>query len=125
MLDLRIDDRTPELFQKLEAAVSRFIQSAADNAAEVAKTSMREPKSGRTYGNHRASAPGESPASHSGRYLSGIEVIMQSSLEVKVGASAEYGMLLEYGMDRPLWQNTLTEILPTLEQRLASEISAI
>lgn len=125
MLILRVDDHTPELFQKLEAAVSRSIKGAADDAAEVAKTSMRAPKSGRIYGRHRASAPGESPASRTGRYLSGIEVVEQSSLEAKVGASAEYGPLLEYGLDRPLWQQTLTEILPNLEDRLASEISTI
>lgn len=125
MLDVRIENHLPELFQKLEAAVSRFVQGTAADIGEKARSAMGGPRSGRLYGSHRASAPGEAPASRTGKYLSGIQVIADSSLEARVGASAPYAPILEYGLNRPLWGRTLTEVLPTLEARLADEIAGV
>lgn len=125
MIETRIENHIPELFQKLEAAVSRFVQTTAGEIAGAAATSMTAPKSGRMYGSHRASAPGESPASRSGRYLAGIEVIKTGTLEAKVGARAPYAPILENELNRPLWNKTLAEILPTLDGRLADAIRGI
>lgn len=125
MLDVKIDNKIPELFQKLEAAVSRFVQTSAAGIGEAAKTAMGGPRSGRLYGSHQASAPGEPPASRSGKYLSSIEVLEGSSLEAKVGASVSYAPILEYGLNRPLWSKVLTEVLPTLEAKLADEIAGL
>jgi hypothetical protein len=125
MIEFTVEDHTPELFQKLEAAVSRFITSSAEAIAASARDKMKGSRSGRFYGTHRASAPGESPASFSGRYIGSIAVINKSSLETKVGASVPYAPILENGMDRPLWGKTLTEILPVLETRLGAEIAGI
>ena len=125
MIDVKIDNKIPELFQKLEAAVSRFVQTTAEEMAGAARAALTGPKSGRMYGRHRASAPGESPASRSGRYLAGIQVIQAGSLEAKVGASVPYAPILENEMNRPLWNRTLAEILPTLDGRLADAISEI
>lgn len=117
MIDTRIENHTPELFQKLEAAVSRFITTSAGDIGERARSLMK--------GAPRPSVPGGPPAVRSGRYLSGIEVISRGSLEAKVGASAAYAPILENGLDRPLWGKTLTEILPVLETRLAAEIARL
>ena len=125
MIEARIENHTPELFQKLEAAVSRFIKTSAGEMAERARALMKEPKSGRTYAGHRASAPGEAPASLSGRYLAGIQVIAENTLEAKVGASVSYAPILENGMDRPMWGRVLAEILPTLDRRLGEEIASL
>jgi len=125
MINTQSENKTPELFQKLEAAVSRFITATAGEIAGSARASMKTPKSGRLYGTHRASAPGESPASMSGRYIDSIRIIQASSLEAKVGASVPYAPVLEYGLGRPLWGRTLVEILPVIETRLAAEIAGL
>ena len=125
MIETRIENHIPELFQKLEAAVSRFVQTSAADLGEAARVAMGGPRSGRLYGSHQASAPGEPPASRSGKYLSGIEVLEGSSLEAKVGASVPYAPILEYGLNRPLWSKVLTEMLPTLEAKLADEIAGL
>lgn len=117
MIDTLIENHIPELFQKLEAAVSRFITNTAGDIGDRARSSMRNAP--------RPSIPGGPPAVRTGRYLAGIEAIAKSSLEAKVGASAVYAPILEYGLDRPLWGRTVTEILPTLDARLAAEISGI
>jgi hypothetical protein len=125
MLDIKVDNKIPELFQKLEAAVSRFVQTSAADLGDAARAAMGGPRSGRLYGSHQASAPGEPPASRSGKYLSGIEILEGSSLEAKVGASVSYAPILEYGLNRPLWSKVLTEALPTLETKLADEIAGL
>jgi phage gpG-like protein len=124
MIETRIGNHIPELFQKLEAAVSRFAQTSAAGIREAARVAMNAPKSGRFYGAHRASAPGEAPASRSGKYLSSIEVL-EGSLEAKVGVSVPYAPVLEYGLNRPLWSNIPTQMLPTLEARLDDEIAGL
>jgi hypothetical protein len=117
MIDTRIENHIPELFQKLEAAVSRFITASAGDMGEKARSLMRAAP--------RPSLPGGPPAVRSGRYLGSIEAINKSSLEARVGASVPYAPVLEYGLDRPLWGRTLVETLPTLDARLAAEISAL
>jgi hypothetical protein len=125
MIETRVENHIPELFQKLEAAVSRFVQTSAADIAEAARIAMGGPRSGRLYGSHRASAPGEPPASRSGKYLSSIEVLEGASLEAKVAVGVSYAPILEYGLNRPLWGKVLTEKLPTLEARLDDEIAGL
>ena len=69
--------------------------------------------------------PGRAAGQPLGQYLSSIEVLEGSSLEAKVGASVPYAPILEYGLDRPLWSKVLTEMLPTLEAKLADEIAGL
>jgi phage gpG-like protein len=125
MIETRIKNHIPELFQKLESAVSRFVQTSAAEIGEAARAAMGGPRSGRLYGTHRASAPGEAPANRSGKYLSSIEVLKGASLEAMVGASVPYAPILEYGLNRPLWNKVLTEKLPTLEAKLDDEIAGL
>jgi hypothetical protein len=115
MIDVSVSGKTPELFQKLEAAVSRIIRAHAEATAEMARSLMR--------GAPRPSLAGGPPAVRSGKYLESIGVIRENSLEAKVGASAEYAAFVE--KERPLWGMALKEVLPTLEERLARELAAI
>ena len=131
---LTVKDKTPELFQKLQAAISRFVRKAAGYIEGEIKSSMAEPKSGRSYPRgkdetHVASAPGESPAVDSSNLIGSIAPIFENSLEALVGAAVEYAQFLEFGTSqmaqRPVWEKTVEESLPTLEAFLASEIKAI
>lgn len=131
MAEIRVtvEDRTPELFQKLEAAIGRFVRKGIGFMDDRVRASMGEPKTGRQYGKHRASAPGESPAIDSGNLVGSIQQIFPSTLEALVGTPVEYAIFLEQGTSRmaarPLWEKTRTESLPTLEGLLDAEIAGI
>ncbi len=120
------NDDTPELFQKLEAGLGRFVKKGSAYIEGQLKVSMAGAKSGRMYGTHQASAPGESPAVDSGNLAGSISVIMASSLEAKIGTNVEYATYLENGTSRmaqrPLWEKTATESIPMLEEILRTEI---
>lgn len=127
-ITITVRDRTPELIQKMELAIGRFVRRGADYIEGQLIASMAEPKSGRMYGQHQASAPGESPAVDSSNLTGSITTIMESSLEAKIGTPVEYAPMLEDGTSRmaarPLWEKTATDSLPTLEAMLRSEIGA-
>jgi phage gpG-like protein len=67
---------------------------------------QRGPKSGRVYGKrgHRASAPGEYPASDTGRLASSVTMILPAAVAPKVtavvGTDVMYGKYLEFGTSR-------------------------
>lgn len=129
MIIVKIKDDTPELMQKVQAAISRFVRKGAAYIKGQLKVSMAEPKTGRQYGKHRASAPGESPAVDSSNLTGLITMLFPSTLEAKVGTPVEYARYLEDGTGRmkprPLWAKTVEESLPTLEQLLAAEIRRV
>lgn len=157
MAEIRVEvnDRTPELFQKLEAAVGEFIKKGVQHLGGQVKAKMEAPKTGRMYGRHQASAPGEPPAVDDGNLIGSITEIFPSTLEGLVGTNVEYAIYLEEGTSapatrarrrrkgqqgpmqnlmgphrggmaaRPVWEVTRTESLPTLEQMLDAEIAGI
>lgn len=134
MIRVYIEDDTPELFAKVEKAVSRFIRKGTVYIEGELKSSIAEPKSGNSYprgasGEHIASAPGESPASDSGNFIGSIGPPMFATLEAKIGTPLEYPVYLEEGTvhiePRPLWEKTVQEVLPTLEVLLATEVKRL
>lgn len=131
MITITVKDKTPELLQKMEAAIGRFVRKGAAFIEGELKTSMAGPKSGRRYprgreGFHIASAPGESPAVDSGNLTNSIVQVFPSTLEALVGTPVEYAAYLEEGtgrmQPRPLWEVTAKETLPTLEKMLRAEL---
>ena len=124
-ITIRIDDNTPELMQKLRAGIERFVVKGAAYIEGQLKSSMASGKSGKRYGAHVASAPGESPAVDSSNLINSIAIIRANSLEAKIGTPVEYALYLETGTSRmaarPLWEKTAKESLPTLEKLLKSE----
>jgi hypothetical protein len=133
MIQIRLKDDTPELFDKLEKAVSRFVRKGAGYIEGEIKASMAEPKSGKEYnrgkdGIHVASAPGESAGVDSSNYFDSILPQIET-LEAKIGTPLEYPVYLEEGTTniepRPLWERTVKEVLPTLETLLAFEVKRL
>src|SRR5437868_4634767 len=127
-ISIRItEDKTPELLQKLEAAIGRFVVKGAAYIEGQLKSSMAEPKSGKAYGKHVASAPGESPAVDSSNLTNSIATLIAANrLEAKIGTPVDYSLFLEEGTSkmaaRPLWEKTANDSLPTLENILRAEI---
>ena len=75
---------------------------------EAIKSIQTGPKSGRTYEKynprrtHRASAPGQSPASDTGNLVRNIRVVQENKDLIKVESNASYSQFLEFGTSKML-----------------------
>lgn len=60
------------------------------------------PKTGAVYGRHQASAPGQYPASDTGRLAGSVrmELPQPGRIEGRVGTAVAYGPMLEFGTSR-------------------------
>lgn len=99
--------------------------------SESIRLILRTQKSGRTYTRrgitHKASAPGEAPASDTGRLVNSIKVIDdEPNLVVYVNVSAEYGDDLEFGTEnmepRPYLRPALLEKEKAIVRRVTLEV---
>ena len=85
---------------------------------------LRDPKTGRIYGNHIASAPGEAPASDEGYLAQNITFDVDDSSGEIVGyvtSSAPYSAALEFGTrniaPRPFMQPALESNIRKIERK--------
>ena len=92
---------------------------------------LRTKKTGRFYRRrgvlHQASAPGESPASDTGRLVNSITVVMNlAELSAVIQANTRYAEWLEYGTEnmepRPFFRPTMTYLRPELYRIIQREI---
>jgi hypothetical protein len=81
----------------MRAGVSKVVRKTALQIEADIKLSIQEPKSGRIYGSHQASAPGEAPATDTGLLVNSTQFKMVNELTAEVNINAEYGPDLEYG----------------------------
>ena len=103
---------------------------------EAIKSIQSGPKSGRIYEKynprrtHRASAPGQAPASDTGNLVRNIAVKMESRDQVAVVSSAPYSQFLEFGTSKmlprpflfPATQRSKKKIAMAIFNRVVSEI---
>lgn len=104
------------------AKAERGVSAAAHVVEQRAQEKLREPGSGRMYPrgktrSHRASAPGEAPASDTGRLLGSLNTETRRERDAVVGvvsATAEYALPLELGTEkiaaRPFMVPSLSEM---------------
>ncbi|WP_395623421.1 HK97-gp10 family putative phage morphogenesis protein [Sphingomonas daechungensis] len=99
----------------IKAAVQRGLAAWGLLATARAKELVLSgPKTGKVYGNHQASAPGEPPASDTGRLVSSIRwEFTGSRLAIRVIAGTEYAAYLEFGtsimLPRPFLRRAILE----------------
>lgn len=88
-----------QLPQHVEQEVKKAVQTSALLVEGTAKKSIqRGPKTGETYGNHIASAPGEAPATDTGTLASSVQHwIKDEGMTAEVGSYLEYAKFLEFG----------------------------
>lgn len=88
--------------RQVEIATWQVIQRRTEAALVRAQESILSgPKTGRIYGNHQASAPGEAPADWTGELVaSGFTRYNRSKLFGEVVFSAPYARALEFGTER-------------------------
>lgn len=98
---------------------------AQEMKAEMIRKIESPPKTGRIYGTHQASAPGEAPAADTGT-LAGSITVDRSEKEVILSAQAPYAAVLEHGgahiAPRPFFYNTVEELWPKALGEIADAI---
>lgn len=86
---------------RFQAALPRAMHMAGTLLVQKTKTEiMNGSKSGRMYGSHQASAPGEYSAYLSGEHLHGIDYAVQGPRQFEFGASAPHSAFLELGTSK-------------------------
>lgn len=114
MSELRITIHIPDY----EELLAEFIHHASRRIRQRMIEKLNEPKSGKKYGSHTASAPGEAPASRTKALEKSLQ-ISDKTLESRLFSNVGYAFLLETGTKkmspRPMWETTVDELLPELE----------
>lgn len=107
--------RADEIETKVQAVVTKYALKIEE---KVKKKIAQAPATGRVYTRgegitHQASAPGEPPASDTGRLVSNIRHVLMG-MAAKVIADTEYAAALAFGTDtiqpRPFMKPVLDEI---------------
>ena len=95
-----LNDKTPRLRDLIKADAGKLALMTAFDIKTHATISMNAEKHGVMHRKHVASAPGESPAVHTGTLVNSLAAkpIGEHSAEMSVGA--EYGISLELGTRR-------------------------
>jgi hypothetical protein len=117
-----LNSRIPELKGQMRQRVSSVVRRTAFNIQGRIRRSFAEPKSGRMYGRHQASAPGEAPAIDTGALTNSIQVAMEGDMTAYVFTNMEHGPGLEYGTRkmaaRPFMLPAAEDERPTFEQEM-------
>jgi hypothetical protein len=124
--------------REVAADISTAVQASALEAlTDVRKAIQGPPKTGREYPRgvngdkiHRASAPGEAPATDTGALVNSIYLTEIDPLTYAIGSRLEYAFVLEFGWSpdrqgtkRPSWIPAAERAQPRLEKRLRRVIA--
>lgn len=90
----------PRIAAEKEKKAGQVVKQHTNQLKANIQKEMQGPKSGRWYGKHQASAPGEAPAIDLGNYVISIQTEMLTRFMGVVYSNTEYGPLLEYGTAR-------------------------
>lgn len=116
---------------ELESEVNAALLSIAKKIEGDAKASIqRGPKTGKFYKRrgvtHRASAPGQAPASNTGRLANSIIGKMKGRLHAEISATTHYARFLEFGTRfikrRPFMAPALMKNKDFIEKRITIAI---
>lgn len=88
-------DHTRRIAKDVEAALSRVVEEELESVLSDWRGLFREPKHGRLYGSHQASAPGEPPAIDEGTLDASLTIEQDSPLSGGVGPTGKGAEELE------------------------------
>lgn len=86
--------------KRVQESVNNTTRESAQTILDLAKESMTTPKSGRIYGDHQASAPGEAPAIETRDLYESGKIISQSTKTTylyQVVFDSEHAKHMEFG----------------------------
>jgi HK97 gp10 family phage protein len=123
-------DKTPKLISAMSGdRLGRAVVAGGFVLETAVKISMSAAShTGRRYGGHQASAPGETPAVDTGGLVNSISTELESSSATdawaQVGTDKEYGEWLEFGTSkmaprpfmRPGYDNNVSKIEDTIRK---------
>jgi hypothetical protein len=137
-IDMQGGDQLIAALKKLgadgEREIARVVTATAiEVRGAIVKKYQRGPKTGQVYqrGNvvHQASAPGEPPATDTGRLASGTEYRSTGRFSAEVRNSVAYGPLLEFGTRniaaRPAWRPAVEEARAKYIKRLEDALRKV
>ena len=100
---------------------------------DIVKAYQRGPASGMTYEKynprrtHTASAPGQAPATDTGRLASSVDFKREGPMSAAVGSQVAYAAMLEFGTSRiaprPAWVPATEAMRPKFRQRLETALA--
>ena len=100
---------------------------------EIVKKYQRGPATGITYEKsnprrtHTASAPGQAPATDTGRLASSVNFKREGPMSATVGSQVAYAAMLEFGTariaPRPAWVPATEAMRPKFRQRLETALA--
>jgi HK97 gp10 family phage protein len=96
---IQIKVNSAELKKIINQAENLVSESSTYMAEEMKKSIASGAKSGRKYGNHTSSAPGQSPANWTGELLRSIKVQKDKNKSF-VYITAKYAQFLEFGTSK-------------------------
>lgn len=123
--------------RKLDEDARKEVKKAVDATglslrSTVVKKYQRGPATGEIYEKynprrtHQASAPGEAPATDTGRLANSVTIDDVGPLTIEVGTDVEYGPFLEFGTrtiaPRPNWVPSVQEEEPKYARRIEAAI---
>lgn len=119
---------------RAEQAIGQAVQATGlEVLTDIKKRIQRGPKTGRTYlrgtVSHRASAPGEAPATDTGALVSSVTFRRVDTMTAEVESRLPYAAFLEFGtvnMDpRPAWQPAVEAAGPNLQRRVTEALGRL
>ncbi len=110
----RVTNRIPLVVTAFGTGSKRSAKTAASKIGKRVQEVIREPgRTGRMYGTHQASAPGEPPANWTGELADSVTIEPGPGHSAYMIVGAEYGPWLEYGTvhmaPRPFVEPTVKE----------------
>ena len=124
-----LNSRWPEIDGQVERAITDALLKTGDEMKFEFIGELNRSKSGRMYGTHRASAPGQSPATDTADLESSIEVVEETSARIAVQSNSKHAVPLEYGTihmaSRPLWTPVAERMAKQSGQNIATEIGRV
>ena len=100
------------------------VDSANSLAKEMKKRIRSGAKSGKTYGNHTSSAPGQSPANWTGELVNSISAISEGK-NSKVIVNANYAEFLELGTSKMRPRPFIVPSIQKVKKDLAEKLKRI
>ena len=123
-----------KMTKEIEAEVDKAVDATGlELRGEVVKAYQRGPATGITYEKsnpnrtHTASAPGEAPATDTGRLASSVNYKKDGAMSATVGSEIVYAAMLEFGTSRiaprPAWVPAVEAIRPKFQRRIEAALA--
>jgi len=137
-LELEGGDQLAAALRAYGAAAEKHVADAVNATGlelrgDIVKAYQRGPASGVTYEKsnprrtHTASAPGQAPATDTGRLASSVDFKREGPMSATVGSQVAYAAMLEFGTSRidprPAWVPATEAMRPKFRRRLETALA--